>query len=98
MFEYWPLFAGGFFGFILLGYLIYSMGSRSYRKEKGKEDVYTCGEPFDKVEIRSENFYQAITDNMNFRMIQEIHTGKLSDYILWILIGIASFVLLILVV
>lgn len=98
MFEYWSLFAGGFFGFILLGYLIYRLGSRSYSKEKGKEDVYTCGEPFEKVEILSDNFYQAITENVNFRIIQKIHTGKLSDYILWILIGIASFVLLILVV
>jgi hypothetical protein len=97
MFENWSLFGVVFFGFIVIGFVIYSMGSRKTRYEKMKYETYTCGEPFPKVRIGTDNFYAAIKKGLGTRDIRHIHSGKLSDYLIWMLLGIVAVLLMVLV-
>lgn len=94
MFEYWSLFILTFAGFIGLGLLIYFLGSRKSRPEEKKYETYTCGEPFQKVSIGTENFYDAIIKNLGIPSLQNLHSGKLSDYLLWLVVGITAVLLL----
>ncbi len=98
MFEEWSLFIGFFFVFLFLGLVIYLFGNRSFRSEEGKEDTYTCGEPFKKISVRSDNFYQAIIENTGLRRLREFHTGRVSDYLLWMVVGMAIILVMILVI
>lgn len=96
MFEYWSLFVLTFLGFIGLGFLIYSLGNRNSRFEERKFDTYTCGEPFPEVNVKPQNFYIAIKRSLGIRDISELHSGKLSDYLLWFLIGMVLVMLMVL--
>lgn len=96
MFEYWSLFVLTFFCFIGLGFLIYFMGNRKSRVEERKYETYTCGEPFPKVHVSSENFYAAIKKSLGIGDLRNIHSGKLSDYLLWFLIGMVILMLMVL--
>ncbi len=96
MFEYWSFFVLTFVGFIGLGFLIYFLGNRKSRFEERKFETYTCGEPFPKVHVSPENFYVAIKKGLGIRNLREIHSGKLSDYLLWFLIGMVVVILMVL--
>ena len=96
MFEYWSLFSSAFAGFVVLGFLIYLMGNRRTRSEERKYETYTCGEPFEKVRINPDNFYTAIKKGLGIRDIREIHSGRLSDYLLWLFVGIVLMVVMVL--
>jgi hypothetical protein len=95
VFEYWSLFVLTFAGFIGLGFIIYLLGNRKVRFEEKKQDTYTCGEPFPKVSISPDNFYVAIKRSLGIRNIREIHSGKLSDYLLWFMIGLVVILLMV---
>jgi hypothetical protein len=95
MFEYWSFFILAFFGFMGLGLLIYLLGSRKKRTEGWKNETYTCGEPFPKVNIGPENFYAAVSKNLRVGDIQKMHSGKLSDYLLWLVVGITAVLLIV---
>ncbi|MEE9323490.1 MAG: hypothetical protein V3U72_03000 [Candidatus Aenigmarchaeota archaeon] len=96
MFEYWSFFILTFVGFIGLGFLIYFLGNRKSRFEEMKFETYTCGEPFPKVRVSPENFYAAIKKGLGIRDMQRAHSGKLSDYLLWFLIGMVVVMLMVL--
>lgn len=87
MFEVWSFFILIFAAFIGLGLIIYLLGNRKTRFEEGKYDTYTCGEPFPKVSIGSQNFYDSVKRNLGLRDLRDLHSGKLSDYLLWFLAG-----------
>lgn len=95
MFEYWSFFILAFFGFMGLGFLIYLMGNRKSRFEKDKFETYTCGEPFPKTEVSPQNFYVAIKKNLGIREMRDMHSGKLSDYLLWFLIGLVAVMIMV---
>ena len=95
MFEYWSFFILAFIGFSGLGLLIYLLGSRESKAECKKNETYTCGEPFPKVSIGSDNFYDSIKKNLRIGDIQKMHSGKLSDYLLWLVAGIVAVLLIV---
>lgn len=95
MFEYWSWFLIPFLLFIFTGYLIYLIGRRAPKKpEPRKENPYTCGEPVPASSVRSDNFYQDIIKIFRLEKIREAHSGNVSDYLLWILVGLAALVVL----
>ncbi|NIO22531.1 MAG: hypothetical protein GTN38_00705 [Candidatus Aenigmarchaeota archaeon] len=94
MFEQWSLFVLAFMGFVFLGFLIYLLGNRKSVKEEMKFETYTCGEPFPKVSVSTENFYHAIKRALGVKDLRSYHSGKLSDYLMWIVIGTVIVVLL----
>jgi hypothetical protein len=94
MFEYWSFFTMAFIGFIFLGFLIYLLGNRKSRVEEMKFETYTCGEPFPKVSMSAENFYHAIKKALGIKDLRIYHSGKLSDYLIWIVAGTVILILL----
>jgi len=98
MFEGWTLFVGCFVGFILLGLMIYLLGNRSFRPDGKKDETYTCGENLQKKSVTSDNFYQAIIDSFGLNKLRDIHTGKLSDYVIWMIVGVVIIVMMVLVI
>jgi|GEM_PF-1742140 len=97
MFEQWSLFVLAFMGFVFLGFLIYLLGNRKSRKEEMKYETYTCGEPFPKVSMGTENFYHVIKRALGIRDLRSYHSGRLSDYLMWIVIGTVIIILLMVV-
>lgn len=96
MFEYWTLFILAFTGFIFLGFFIYLLGNRKLRVEEMKFETYTCGEPFPRVSMSAENFYHAIKKALGLDNLRIYHSGKLSDYLIWIVVGTVIVVILML--
>ena len=95
MFEEWSLFISAFVGFAFLGFLIYILGNRKTRTEEMKYETYTCGEPFPKVYVSVGNFYHAIRKALGVERLSRYHTGRISDYLLWVLAGTVIIILLI---
>ena len=93
MFEYWSVFILAFLGFIGLGLLIYLLGNRKKRAEERKGDTYTCGEPFPETGVPSDGFYEAIVKNLRVDDIRRLHSGRLSDYLLWLMVGIVAVII-----
>ena len=78
-----------------IGFAIYLLGNKKSRFEDKKYDTYTCGEPFPKVRVSPDNFYVSIKKSLGIRDIREMHSGKLSDYLLWLLIGLIVVLLMV---
>jgi hypothetical protein len=95
MFEYWSQFILAFAGFFLLGLLIYLLGSRKTRFEEKKTDTYTCGEPFPVSDVGADNFYEAVKKNLHVDEIRKIHSGRLSDYLLWMVTGMVAVLIMV---
>lgn len=96
MFEYWHVFGMAFIGFSGIGLAIYLMGNRKTRFERMKSETYTCGEPFPKVSISPDNFYVAVKKGLGIRDLREIHSGKLSDYLVWFMLGLSAVIIMVL--
>jgi hypothetical protein len=95
MFEYWSGFMLAFAGFFLLGLFIYLLGSRKTRFEERKGDTYTCGEPFPVSDVGADNFYEAIKKNLHINAIRKIHSGRTSDYLLWMVVGMVAVLIMV---
>ncbi len=87
MFEQWSWFVLTFIGFVLIGFLVYLLGNRKTREEEKKYETYTCGEDFPMVTVSTENFYDSLKKAVGVDVLRNYHSGKLSDYLLWIMIG-----------
>ena len=96
MFENWSVFVLSFLVFTALGFLVYLLGNRKSRFEERKYETYTCGEPFPKVHVSPENFYVAVKKSLGIKDLREIHSGRLSDYLLWFVIGLVLVILMVL--
>jgi hypothetical protein len=96
MFEQWSRFIIAFAGFVSLGIIIYLLGSRKTRAEAMKKEAYTCGETLPKIYVGPENFYEALKENLRLDYISKLHSGKLSDYVLWLVIGLTALLMMVL--
>ncbi|MEM5871567.1 MAG: hypothetical protein QW051_01705 [Candidatus Aenigmatarchaeota archaeon] len=90
MLEYWQNFVSIFLFFILIGIIIYLLSNKKSREENMKKETYTCGEKIEQTYVPAENFYEAIKKNLRVDEISKLHSGKLSDYLLWFLIGLSA--------
>jgi hypothetical protein len=98
MFEYWFWVTVPLLLFVLLGLGIYSLGRYPRKKEDYKEEAYTCGEPLPDIQVPSDSFYQAIKRTLKVRRLHEFHTGNLSDYLFWVLVGLTAIILLVVMI
>ena len=96
MFEQWSHFVFVFAGFIAAGIIIYLLGSRKTRAETMKSETYTCGEALPKINVGPENFYGALKENLKLDYVRRLHSGKLSDYVLWLIIGLTALLIMVL--
>ena len=97
MFEYWFWVTVPLALFVLAGLALYSLGRHPKKKEQFKEETYTCGESFPDIQVGSDNFYQAIKRTLRLWRLRELHTGDLSDYAFWLVAGLASILLLVVI-
>ena len=58
-----------------------------------KREGYACGEKEEKA-VKARNFYKIIFSTFKLDKLREAHSGKLSDYLTWIVIGLAILILI----
>jgi len=96
IFNYWLVWIAPFLGFSLVGVVIHLAGrNRKGRPAPGKYDTYTCGEPFPDADLGAEDFYRPIKRVLELFKLQRAHTGRLSDYLLAVLAGLAVVLVLV---
>lgn len=95
MFEQWFWVTGPLVIFTLVGLLIYAAGRRPRKKEQFKEETYTCGEPMPDIRVQADNFYQIIRRTFRLGKLRHIHSGDLSDYVLWVVVGLTLILVLV---
>jgi hypothetical protein len=90
MFQSWLLFLVPLGAFIVIGYMILLIGRRAPRgrDSKRRESTYMCGEPLAGVVYTSSGLYRTMRKALGFERLREIHTGRVSDYLLWVLVGL----------
>ena len=89
MFYGWTLFSGIFILFIALSYAIYKAFDRGrFVPEERKDELYACGERWADEAISPADFYEMIVSALKIKRLSDIHTGNISDYLLWIFCGI----------
>jgi hypothetical protein len=95
MFEYWLWVTAPLLLFSLIGLAIYALARQPKKSEQFKEDTYTCGEPLPDIRVQADNFYQAIRSTLRLRKLRHLHSGDLSDYVLWMLVGLTLILVLV---
>ncbi len=82
---------------VLLGVfmIIYRLGKHPPRKKDQK--IFACGEdiPPEHLNIPHESFYRIFMKSTRVEWLRRMHSGNLSDYLLWILIGLIFMVMMI---
>ena len=98
IFDYWLFWILPFIMFTFIGFIIYLLGkSPKGRNIAHKYETYTCGERFQVTDIGHENFYGPIKRVLELSRLQRAHTGRLSDYLLMVVIGFAIILLMVVV-
>ena len=89
IFNYWLYWILPFLAFTVIGVIIYLLGNRTQKGKAvpGKYETYTCGEKFQVTNVGHENFYRPIKRVLELSRLRHAHTGRLSDYLLMIVIG-----------
>ncbi|MFH1237512.1 MAG: hypothetical protein V1648_03875 [Candidatus Aenigmatarchaeota archaeon] len=95
MFENWSHFILAFLGFICIGLIIYLTGNRGKKTEGWKNEPYTCGEPFPMADVGADNFYGSIKQSLRIDEIRKLHSGRLTDYLLWMVVGVTAILIMV---
>lgn len=88
-----------FLAAIALSLLLVYYNKKRYpvKKSKRKLEVYACGERIPTVTMRtsSENFYWGFKKSFKsiYKYLAVFHSGKVSDYLTWLLFAIIIFTL-----
>ena len=83
----------------LLVYILRSFGNRQYKKETEQVKSFLSGNPEypkEKMQIKASNLYWGFTTSLKgfYNILRKIHTGNVSDYVLWFVIVLAIFLLI----
>ena len=95
MFESWFWVTVPFAAFAIIGLLIYKLGRYPKKAEPGKEESYTGGEDLPELRVEADNFYQAIKRAFRLGRLREVHSGDLSDYLLWMVAGLTFLLIMV---
>ncbi|HDI02774.1 MAG TPA: hypothetical protein ENF95_01420 [Candidatus Aenigmarchaeota archaeon] len=58
-------------------------------------EMYLCGEEYSEEYERGEYFFDAVYRVFGLRKLKEIHSGDLSSYLYWIVVGIIAILLMV---
>lgn len=74
-----------FLGIFLAVYLI----GRRPGKKKGRE-IYACGEDIspERLNVPQDSFFRVFTKTLRIDWLRRMHTGNVSDYLVWIILGL----------
>ena len=83
----------------LLMYILRSFGKKTYKKDTEQVKVFLSGNPeYEKehMQVKASNLYWGFTKSMEgvYRLLRKMHTGNVSDYVLWFVIILAVFFLI----
>jgi len=82
---------------ILLGIFlgIYLLGKKHSKKRRGQE-IYACGEDIqpEHLNLPDESFYQVFIKKMRIEWLRRAHTGNISDYLAWMVLGLVFIIIL----
>ncbi len=84
---------------LLIAYLIWSRGEKSYKRGSEQVKPFYAGnviELREKAHVKSHNIYWGFINALKpyYEAMEKIHTGDVNDYIAW-LMGVLSFMLVI---
>jgi hypothetical protein len=78
----------------LIIYIIRGFGKKDYKKDTNQTQAFLSGNPEyekEKMHIKGSNVYWGFTESLNwiYNTLKKIHTGNVSDYVLWFVIVLA---------
>jgi len=86
---------------LVITYVIRSFGNKNYKKDSDQTQIFLSGNPEaeDKelMHIKGQNMYWGFMETLKFpyKLLDKMHTGNISDYILWYVIILGAFLLII---
>ena len=93
---YWnPLVWGlAFLVIFLIIYIVRGFGNKSYKEKTGQTQAFLSGnQEYEKeaMHVKGSNLYWGWTEAMNWVItsLKNMHTGNVSDYVLWFVIVLA---------
>lgn len=95
------LWVFAFIVILFIAYFIRGFGNKSYKKGTDQTQVFLSGNPEadDKelMHVGGKNMYWGFTEALKFpyKIIEKMHTGNVSDYVLWFVIILGAFLLIV---
>ena len=79
----------------LLIYIIRGFGNRGFKKDTEQTKVFLSGNPElekEKMHIKASNVYWGFTVSLKwiYNVLEKMHNGNVSDYVLWFVIILGS--------
>ncbi len=76
---------------LLVVYIIRGFGNKAYKKDTGQTKSFLSGNPeYEKEEmhIKASNVYWGFLETLRwlYKLFDKMHTGNVSDYILWFVV------------
>lgn len=73
--------------------VIYVMGKKPTKRKEQK--IYACGEdiPPEHLNVPQDSFYKVFVRSLRIGWLKRMHTGSLSDYLVWIMLGLVFIVI-----
>ncbi|MEF8847830.1 MAG: hydrogenase [Candidatus Thermoplasmatota archaeon] len=85
---------------LLFAYILRGLGNRKYKKGTDQTKSFLSGNPEPKKElmhVKSDNLYWGFTEAMEwiYNLLKKMHTGNVSDYVLWFVVTLAVLLIII---
>jgi hypothetical protein len=73
---------------LLILITVYAVGKGPVKRKRQK--IYACGEdiPPEKLNVPQDSFYAVLARTLRIGWLRRMHTGRLSDYVVWIVMGL----------
>jgi hypothetical protein len=80
----------------LIIYILRGYGKKEYKKETEQTKVFLSGNPElekEKMHVKADNVYWGFMESLKwlYGVLEKMHTGNVSDYILWFVIIMGVF-------
>jgi hypothetical protein len=87
----------------LIIYIIRGFGNKEYKENTGQTQAFLSGNPeYEKgqMHIKSSNIYWGFIETLKpvYGILQKMHTGNVSDYVLWFMIVMAVLFVIVVVI
>lgn len=87
----------------LIVYILRGCGKKEYKEGTGQTQAFLSGNPEyekEQMHIKGQNVYWGFTEALKwiFNIFEKMHTGNVSDYILWFVIILGAFFLALVVI
>ena len=75
----------------LIAYIIRGFGTRGYKEKTEQAKVFLSGNPEyekEKMHVKASNVYWGFMEALKwvYRILDKMHTGNVSDYVLWFVV------------